>query len=301
MSKNAQANWDDVRFVVAVADHGSVAAAARSLGVNHATVLRRIQAFEVRQGLRVFDKTRRGYQVSADRRGLIEAMREAAASLGQVEQMIEAERPNLQGGVRVTTTDSFAQALLPMAIARVSRELNLEIDLIASNAHLDLGRVQAHVTVRPAPTLPSDLEGEMAGVFRFAVYSTKDGGDAWLGLSGAPARSIAGEWLRRQSGSANLRADSFVSLAALASAGAGKALLPMILGDSWPGLQRLSIPDDLPETPIWVASHVDYARSGRLRRVRKHLAEEIVLKVQALTGTGAKASKPATTSGLNIA
>lgn len=284
MTKNAQANWDDVRFVVAVADQGSVAAAARALGVNHATVLRRIQAFEERQGLRVFDKTRRGYQVSADRRGLIEAMREAAASLGQVEQMIEAERPNLQGGVRITTTDSFALALLPDAIARLSRDLGIEIDLIAANAHLDLGRVQAHVTVRPAPVLPSDLEGEAAGGFRFAVYRGKGGDDAWLGLSGPPARSIAGEWLRRQKGPVNLRADSFVSLSALAASGAGRALLPMILGETLPNLERLFIPEDLPESPIWVASHVDYAKSGRLRRVRKQLAEEIRAMSPALTG-----------------
>ena len=51
MSKNAQTNWDDLRVVVAVAEHGSVAAAARVLEVNHATVLRRIAAFEERQRL----------------------------------------------------------------------------------------------------------------------------------------------------------------------------------------------------------------------------------------------------------
>ena len=41
---SAQMNWDDIRYVIAVADHGSVAAAARALSVNHATVLRRIAA-----------------------------------------------------------------------------------------------------------------------------------------------------------------------------------------------------------------------------------------------------------------
>lgn len=35
-------DWDDLRFALAVADGGSVAAAARRLGVNHTTVLRRI-------------------------------------------------------------------------------------------------------------------------------------------------------------------------------------------------------------------------------------------------------------------
>ena len=41
-------NWDDLRFMLAVADNGSVSAAARVLGVNHATVLRRISAMAVK-------------------------------------------------------------------------------------------------------------------------------------------------------------------------------------------------------------------------------------------------------------
>ena len=39
-----RANWDDLRYVLAVVEEGSVSAAARVLGVNHATVLRRIAA-----------------------------------------------------------------------------------------------------------------------------------------------------------------------------------------------------------------------------------------------------------------
>ena len=41
-------NWDDLRFVLAVAETGTVSGAARLLGVNHATVLRRVAAFETR-------------------------------------------------------------------------------------------------------------------------------------------------------------------------------------------------------------------------------------------------------------
>ncbi len=284
MPKNAQANWDDIRFVVAVADHGSVAAAARALSVNHATVLRRIQAFETRQGLRIFDKSQRGYQVSADRRGLIASMREAAASLGQVEHMIEAERPNMQGGVRVTTTDTFAQTILPNAVARVVDDLGIPVDVIAENAHLDLGRVQAHVTVRPAMTLPKDLVGEQVAQFRFGVYAADKGTKGWLGLSGPPVRSSAGAWLRGQTSQPIMTADSFVTLAGIAAQGLGRAVLPAILGDHWPGLMRLSLPEDMAPVPLWVASHADYAQSGRLRRVRRILSDVIAAETPRLLG-----------------
>ena len=56
-------NWDNLRFVLSVANHGSVSAAARALGVNHATVLRRVAAFEEDHGGAVFEKTATGYRI----------------------------------------------------------------------------------------------------------------------------------------------------------------------------------------------------------------------------------------------
>ena len=57
------ANWDDLRYVLAVAETGSLSAAARQMGVNHATVLRHVHAFEAAHGGPVFDRTPQGYAV----------------------------------------------------------------------------------------------------------------------------------------------------------------------------------------------------------------------------------------------
>jgi hypothetical protein len=48
-------DWDDIRYFLAVSRGGSVRAAAKSLGVNHATVLRRIAQLEKRLGALMFD------------------------------------------------------------------------------------------------------------------------------------------------------------------------------------------------------------------------------------------------------
>ncbi len=273
MTTNAQASWDDIRYVLAVADHGSVAAAARELGVNHATVLRRIAAFETREGLRVFDKTPRGYQVSPDRRSLVEAMREAGDAFGHVDRMIEAERPRMTNAIRLTSTDTFSFALLPPLVSDLSADLDTPVEIVTANTHLDLARFQAHITVRPALTLPPELSGDCAGTFRFGVYAAQGGDDVWLGLSGPLGRSMAGDWMRARGGGARLASDSFLMLASLVALGRGRALLPVFFGDIWPGIERIDMPHDLAPVPVWVASHRDYARSGRLRRVRKVLLE----------------------------
>ena len=51
-AKGARFDWDDLRYVLAVARHGSAGGAARALDVAHATVLRRIQAIEQDFGMR---------------------------------------------------------------------------------------------------------------------------------------------------------------------------------------------------------------------------------------------------------
>jgi len=58
-------DWSDLRFVLAVAKEGSAAAAARSLDVNHSTVVRRVRAFEDRLQIRIFDHLSTGYRLVA--------------------------------------------------------------------------------------------------------------------------------------------------------------------------------------------------------------------------------------------
>ena len=54
---HSKIDWDDLRYVLAVYRNGSVTKAARELNVNHATVIRRVAAFEDATGLQLFEKT----------------------------------------------------------------------------------------------------------------------------------------------------------------------------------------------------------------------------------------------------
>ena len=56
-------NWDDLRHFAALATAGSLSAAARTLGVEHATVARRIGTLEETLGVTLVD--RRGRRCSS--------------------------------------------------------------------------------------------------------------------------------------------------------------------------------------------------------------------------------------------
>src|SRR4051812_49883877 len=54
-------DWDDFRFVLAIVRGGSVSAAARQLGVDHATVIRRVDRLEHTLSAKLFDRRKTGY------------------------------------------------------------------------------------------------------------------------------------------------------------------------------------------------------------------------------------------------
>jgi DNA-binding transcriptional LysR family regulator len=284
-------NWDDLRFVLAVADTGSVSAAARALGVNHATVLRRVSAFEERHGLRLFDRTATGYVVPRDRVRLIEAAREAEAAHLAVARLVAGARAPLAGAVRVTSTDTFCLAVLPAVLARLRVEApELRIDLLSSNEHSDLARIEAEIAVRPAPRLPDDLAGEAVAQLGFALYAPADRPDAgrWLGLSGSLTRSPAAEWMRRLAAGQALAgaADSFVVLREMVAAGQGRSVLPCVLGDADPRLVRIDSGGERVSVPVWVACHADLADAPRLAAVRRRLGAALRADAARLLGDG---------------
>ncbi|OYX45496.1 MAG: hypothetical protein B7Z02_00620 [Rhodobacterales bacterium 32-67-9] len=286
-------NWDDLRFILAVAEEGSVSAAARRLGVNHATVLRRVAAYEDAAGFEIFDKTPRGYVVPGARTRIIDAAREVDRAVQAVGRMLQGTRAPLVGEVRVTSTDSFCQYVLPPMIARLRRASpELRIELLCSNSHLDLARTHADITVRPAVKLPDDLVGEAAAILGFGVFRARGSAvESWLGISGPLSRSRVGQWIAAEVDPARIvaAADSFLVLRELAAEGQGMAILPAYLGLEDARLERVTgeMPDI--EVDIWVASHPDLADVPRIAQTRRALTEALAAVADRLSGRSAVA------------
>lgn len=271
-----KANWDDLRFVLAVADTGSVSRAAASLGVNHATVLRRVHEFEQRHGGTVFEKTARGYRTIADKREVIAAAREAEAAMIAVGQLVGGKISPLLGTVRITSTDTLCHRILPCIAADIQARTNdLSVELMCSNAHVDLIRQKIDVTVRPSRNLDDDLVGTQAGVLGFATYAASDSSDGWLGLMGPLSRSEPASWIVENVNPREITAaaDSFMTLQDMAAHGLGRAILPNFIGDSDPRLRLISKEMPTFAVPLWVASHADIANTPRLRSIRSSLVQ----------------------------
>lgn len=267
-------NWDNLRYVLAVADMGNVSAAARALGVNHATVLRRVSAFEADHGGAVFERTATGYRVLPERARVIEAAREVENSVLSVERLMHGSVAPLRGEVRVSSTDSICQILLPPLVARLHTEsTELQVNLLSSNIHADFGRLQADISVRPALTLPDDMTGESSAKLAFRAYQVPGANECWLNLSGALARSVPAKWMEANIPRDRLAtgSDSFLVQRELAKLGLGIAVLPVFVGEATPELVCLR--DAMPNlsVPIWVGTHSDLRDVPRIRIVRDRI------------------------------
>ncbi|WP_298290977.1 LysR family transcriptional regulator [uncultured Litoreibacter sp.] len=273
-------NWDDLRFVLAVAETGSVSEAARALSVTHATVLRRVAAFEERHGEPVFLRSARGYSVLPDKLAVLEAAQEVENAVMAVDRLLTGSTAALKGPVRITSTDSLCQSVLPGIVQDIAAAYpDLRLTLHSANRHLDFNRLAADITVRPAEQLEDTLIGIKAGVLTFALYGPTAAGRAdekWLTLEGPLSRSKPAEWMRHalRKSQFGVGSDSFMVQIGLIAAGAGQGFLPTFLADSNPGLSRKPDVAEI-SVPIWVASAADMAHTSKVKVVSEQLVDGI--------------------------
>ncbi|MBL8917490.1 MAG: LysR family transcriptional regulator [Myxococcaceae bacterium] len=289
-------NWDDLRFVAAVAKHGSLLRAAKALGVQHTTVGRRVEAAERSLQARLFIRTTAGLVLTVEGQRLVEPLEQVEDAVSALERRAVAGHDEVSGGVRVTAPETFGAAWLAPRLALLSRRYPaLTIDLNPTGEVLNLGRRQAELAVRFFRSKHEDLVVRRVGEVAFGLYGAR----AWLAkhplrsvkeLTGRPLLSsppgdLEARWLERLAPGARPVFVSVFTLALLeaAKAGAGLAVLPRYLGDAQPELEHLPMPDP-PMEPVWLTVHRDLRATPRVRAVFGFLVEEFERDAPALRG-----------------
>lgn len=288
---------NDLIYVAAVTQTGSLSAAARKLHVNHATVFRRIAQMEAALGVRLFER-------GAGRYVATPAGEELAAAGAAMEQTAERSllkvvgrdlRPS--GVVRITTTDSIASALLnPVLSLCRARHPQIALHIGIDNTTLDLTKRDADIAVRPTLNPPEYLVGKCIGPLAFAVYGSLDylenntASDLrehqWIGLGESQERHRSFQWLLKiipleQIG---CRIDGFSSVARACADGLGLAVLPCFLGDDLAPLRRMQEPIPSLASELWVLTHPELRKTARIQTVFQFLHQELGKQSLALQG-----------------
>ncbi len=264
--------------MLAVAEKGSLNAAAKDLGVTHVTVMRRVAAFEESYGLKIFNKTAGGYTVAPEAEPILSVARNVEDAVYSVERTIHGAQDDVAGSIRITSTDTICQRLLPAALRRVSQTYpKLDVALLSTNSHHDLSRLAADIAIRPTKALESGLSGVVAGNLYFRLYSAEPEPDRWIGMKGGLLRSKPAEWIAKHVPKESIvhEADSFLVLQEMIANGIGIAFLPSFLGDTDPRLHQVtSGPEDL-FVPVWIATQEELSENFRYLAIREILVDEL--------------------------
>jgi DNA-binding transcriptional LysR family regulator len=295
--RSTRIDWDDLRFVLAVADSGSLNRAATTLRVDRTTVLRRINAFERKYGVRLFERHANGYTLTQAGEAILTAARGFEDTIATLERKLAGHDLRAEGVVRVTTTDTLLASLLPDALTTfMQAHPGISLEVAASNAFANLSKRDADVAIRPATNPPESLVGRRIASVAFAVYRSialdrtisSDGLSRapWLGTDDSLTNTSVGQWLRTALPRIRpvARVDSLVTLRELCAAGAGLAALPCYLGDTDARLVRVSEPIKEMTTALWVLTHADLARTTRVRLFIDHTASALAQQKPLISG-----------------
>jgi DNA-binding transcriptional LysR family regulator len=291
--RTARFDWEDARYFAALARHGSLSATARALGVNHATVARRIAALEDTLRIKLFERWPTGYQLTAagkDALTATEAMESAAAALTRLKPA-----KALSGLVRVSTTPSLAEVFLIPRLAPLHREHPLlDLEVTSDRNIISLSRHQSDIALRLGRVEQVDVVARRVANVAYHFYATPEwrlrlengASPAFIGFDEAGSEFPEAKWLARTFAGAPLalRCNSQTGQIAAARAGFGVALLPGFLAGLDPDLVAVDLSVTPPQRALWLLTRRDVQTTQRTRVVVDYLLELIQRERSLLEG-----------------
>jgi DNA-binding transcriptional LysR family regulator len=293
--------WGDLRFFLAAARARSLGAAARTLGVEHTTVGRRLAALEETLGAKLFVRTPDGLSLTAAGHEVLPMAEEVERATQAIARAASARNERIEGTVRVTASEAFSGFLVKQFAELRARHPGLLIEVLTANQALDLARGEADIAIRSMKTTQRELlvkkildagwsmyaatgylsaREAPAAVDKLAGHDVVGYDDAMSGVPGA-------QWLDTHAGGSSvvLRGNSLVSVLNAVIAGFGISVLPCFLADAEPTLRRLT-PQVLGSREITLVVHPDLAKVARVRAVIDFLTEVAHRERARFAGTG---------------
>ncbi|WP_046664706.1 MULTISPECIES: LysR family transcriptional regulator [Neorhizobium] len=282
-------NWDDVRMFLAVARAGQILAASRRLGVNHATLGRRVTALEEDLRTRLIIRRTNGCELTAEGEVFFRAaermeteMLAAQASTGRIDAAIA-------GTVRIGAPDGFGVSFLASRLGRLTRrhpELKLQLVPVPRSFSLSQREADIAITIeRPEQgrLVSSKLTDYTLGLYASKTYLDQAGTPRTVealkshprigyveDLIFSPSLNFTGEVMRDWD--ASFEISSAIGQTEAVRSGAGVGILHDYVARQYPELVRV-----LPETVIrrsyWTTYHETTRDLMRLRTVVEFLKE----------------------------
>jgi len=294
-------DWRALQDVVAVAETGSLSAAARRLNVSQPTVGRRIEQLEEQLGTLLFNRTARGLILTKVGEGILNHAKQMEEGALAIERIATGANQELQGNVRISLIEDLGINWLPKKLSEFHAQFpQLTIEVNIDNRNVNLLRREADIAIRLARPEQQDLICRKAGMLHFGLYASQ----TYLDEHGVPEKRADlkehfhvgfDEVMARGPNIKKLeslfiqehirhRSNSHMEMMEVTRAGLGCAALCCFIADTHPDLQRVLSNKFDYAREIWLVTHTEINSSARIRAVFDFLGKVLEEDVDRLKG-----------------
>jgi DNA-binding transcriptional LysR family regulator len=166
--------WGDVQLFLAIAETGSLSAAAKRLLVTQPTVSRRLAELEDKIGEPLFERSVEGTSLTSFGERMIAPARRMAEEAGELERLASGAESTPRGVVRITAAPGVAFDLVAPFAAHVREKLpEIRLEVISTIDYVDLARREADLALRFDRPPQRDLVALATVVHPVRPYATK--------------------------------------------------------------------------------------------------------------------------------
>jgi DNA-binding transcriptional LysR family regulator len=294
-------DWNDLKYFLGVARHGSTIAAGKALGTSQSTVHRRLDELERRLGQPLVTRQNTGYRLTEYGNTLLKYAERIEAAVEDFQRRATDIEQELKGVIRVTCPEPivFRMTKSKLIDGFHDRHPGLRVEFVTSDRYLDLAKGEVDVAFRSGDT-DDELVGRKIADSIWAVYASRGYIEHYgkpervedlsrhqlVGFDESLANHRAAKWLKEVAPDAKMpvRSNSVLGLVSAVKSGAGLGPLPTALGDAEPDLVRVLGP--VPELArSWrLLAHPDIRRVPRVAAFFDYIVEQRDALKSILTG-----------------
>lgn len=275
-------NWSDLQILLAFEQEGTLQKAAQKLDVDISTVSRRLRTLETDLGAKVVENVSGRLVLTTQGERAVQAAVAMAEESDHLQRALQGKESQLVGILRVALLDLMVMFHQDLWQSFATRYPHISLELVSGTTRVhSLTRREADVAIRVADQPDDALVGMHAFRTEYAVYahraiadSTPDGWAElpWIGWDLSVNARKSHAWMEKQvpSEQIRIRVNSAIAQFTLVKAAIGACILPVAYADRNDELVRLS--EDLEGfgTSIWLLTHRDLRRNGRVQAFLNH-------------------------------
>jgi DNA-binding transcriptional LysR family regulator len=166
-------SWEDARYFLALARHGTLGRAAQSLNISSITLSRHLAYLQSRTRTTLFSRQSKGLKLTDEGIRLLEYLERAEAEIEAASEIFGTDPNQASGTVRIAAPEGFAVKILSRYIEELlNAHPKLSIEIVPQSRGFSLSKREADIAVMVGKPDEAKLNYQKIGTYRLGLYAS---------------------------------------------------------------------------------------------------------------------------------